>query len=332
MKKLFRAIRYSSVGIFLAGIITTIVGCSTEDQLRALLLFLLMLFSGGGGSSGEINFSSPANVSGFAGLADVGITFSVQPSIFPSIQSQPVPLQSFTFVWDFGDGSIGTGNPVTHIYAMAGTYRVCVTITNTSSGNRRIVCVQIQVGASPLNFVTGTLIDRLTIPEATPIRTLPCEVGFPNLDTVIPNLYGGLTRREVTMTATPFTTGTSDVTFKVPGDGTISISVSGAPGTGCDWLVNVSVLQWVEDPITNTTDLSGIAGVAIPVLSASGVTGCTIREGAAPFLSSVAVDPVPPGVLFPNPGWSAAGTHIRLTGCNFSPGAKLVIGSPIVVP
>ncbi len=53
LKSLFRVIRYSSVGIFLAGIFTTIVGCSNEDQLRALILFLLLMLSGGGGEVEE---------------------------------------------------------------------------------------------------------------------------------------------------------------------------------------------------------------------------------------------------------------------------------------
>jgi len=71
MKSLFRAIRYSSVGIFLAGIFTTIVGCSNEDQLRALILFLLLLLTGGGGMMEEeappaVTFSG-AELTNFSG-------------------------------------------------------------------------------------------------------------------------------------------------------------------------------------------------------------------------------------------------------------------------
>jgi len=65
MKSLFRVIRYSSVGIFLAGIFTTLVGCSNEDQLRALLLFLLLLFAGGG-SEEEMATTSPLAGTNFA--------------------------------------------------------------------------------------------------------------------------------------------------------------------------------------------------------------------------------------------------------------------------
>ncbi len=53
MKSLFRVVRYSAVGASLAGVVSAVVGCSSEDQLRALLLFLLLLFGGGGEGGGE---------------------------------------------------------------------------------------------------------------------------------------------------------------------------------------------------------------------------------------------------------------------------------------
>jgi uncharacterized repeat protein (TIGR01451 family) len=36
-----------------------------------------------------------------------------------------------TYVWNFGDGVMGTGNPVTHTYPMSGTYTAVVTATNS---------------------------------------------------------------------------------------------------------------------------------------------------------------------------------------------------------
>lgn len=53
MKRLFRAMRYSSVGVVLAGIFAAIAGCSNEDQIRALILFLILLLTGGGGQDAE---------------------------------------------------------------------------------------------------------------------------------------------------------------------------------------------------------------------------------------------------------------------------------------
>ncbi len=48
MRGLWKIIRYSSIAVFFTGILTTIAGCSNEDQIRALLLFLLLLLTGGG--------------------------------------------------------------------------------------------------------------------------------------------------------------------------------------------------------------------------------------------------------------------------------------------
>ena len=37
------------------------------------------------------------------------------------------------YTWDFGDGTTGTGQSVSHTYAATGTYTVKVTATNTLS-------------------------------------------------------------------------------------------------------------------------------------------------------------------------------------------------------
>ncbi len=55
MEKVFRTIRYSSVGVILAGIITAISGCSDEDSIRAIILFLILLLTGGGGEQAAMD-------------------------------------------------------------------------------------------------------------------------------------------------------------------------------------------------------------------------------------------------------------------------------------
>lgn len=49
MGSLWKAVRYSAVGISLAGIFSIISGCSSEDSIRAIILFFIMLLMGGGG-------------------------------------------------------------------------------------------------------------------------------------------------------------------------------------------------------------------------------------------------------------------------------------------
>ena len=52
-----------------------------------------------------------------------------------------------TLFWDFGDGIVATGNLVSHNYAVAGVYTVCMK-ENDSIGN--ILCVSCdQVGSNP---------------------------------------------------------------------------------------------------------------------------------------------------------------------------------------
>lgn len=70
MKALFRVIRYSSVGVFFAGIVTAIVGCTQEEQIQAILLFLLLLLTGGGSGPAFIAHSCVTSV---AGLGNEGL-------------------------------------------------------------------------------------------------------------------------------------------------------------------------------------------------------------------------------------------------------------------
>lgn len=74
-----------------------------------------------------------------------------------------------TYAWDFGDGSAGTGNSVTHSYSTAGTYAVTLTVTsgsNTVSSTQQVFvtnCTPISStqgnwyfgGTAGLNFSTG---------------------------------------------------------------------------------------------------------------------------------------------------------------------------------
>jgi hypothetical protein len=42
--------------------------------------------------------------------------------------------QGATYAWDFGDGSTSSNEDPSHVYANAGTYYVCLTVSNTNAG------------------------------------------------------------------------------------------------------------------------------------------------------------------------------------------------------
>ena len=53
-----------------------------------------------------------------------------------------VPL----YAWDFGDGQSGSGSPITHTYALTGTYTALVTVTNPVSTYTATTVVTITTG------------------------------------------------------------------------------------------------------------------------------------------------------------------------------------------
>ena len=71
------------------------------------------------------------------GLAPAGVSFTFDPT--SPLAGQSIDFDGavssgtapFTYTWDFGDGSpLSTGDPITHSYAVAGTYPVTLTVTN----------------------------------------------------------------------------------------------------------------------------------------------------------------------------------------------------------
>jgi hypothetical protein len=84
-----------------------------------------------------------------SGLASgTSITFTAQGASDPEL----------TFNWDFGDGTTGTGSPVSHTYANAGTFNATVTVSDgkksaTASGS---VTIRNLTGAWTGTIVSGT--------------------------------------------------------------------------------------------------------------------------------------------------------------------------------
>lgn len=71
---------------------------------------------------------------------------------------------STTFVWDYGDGSTGTGIYTTHLYSSTGTYTICVTLTDASTTCTANYCDNVNY---VLRAGSGFVLKTVTAPPAT---------------------------------------------------------------------------------------------------------------------------------------------------------------------
>ncbi len=162
MKSLFRVIRYSSVGIFLAGIFTTIVGCSNEDQLRALILFILLLLSGGGGS-GEEETSSL-----------VSFTFSAGPAL----SFNQAFGENTTACTDGGADNFHPANvtlvdiDTASVNVTINAFRYCRTLAATDE--MQVIVVE----GTPPNLTLKARTETMTVTDADCTARVMCIVHF----------------------------------------------------------------------------------------------------------------------------------------------------------
>ena len=56
-------------------------------------------------------------------------TFTFQSSPAATVFAANMQNVGASYVWDFGDNSVGTGSLITHVYANPGTYNACLTVT-----------------------------------------------------------------------------------------------------------------------------------------------------------------------------------------------------------
>jgi PKD repeat protein len=82
------------------------------------------------------------------------------------------------YIWDFGDGTTGTGQTTSHVYNAAGTYTVTLTVT-TSAGQQGSATTTATIGggttAVPLPTGCSNLV--LTWPDGTPTSTVAAAVS-----------------------------------------------------------------------------------------------------------------------------------------------------------
>ena len=62
------------------------------------------------------------------------------------------PNKSGEYSWEFGDGSSGTGNPISHTYAAEGTYKVILVYKDSSCASSAILEVVIGSNQKPTSF------------------------------------------------------------------------------------------------------------------------------------------------------------------------------------
>lgn len=163
-----------------------------------------------------------------------------------------------TYAWSFGDGSTGSGDATTHLYADAGTYTWSLTVTDDDGGS-------VTTGG------TTTVTDELpTISAAT---------------------YGSTTEGSSASFSATASAGASDtLTYAWSfGDGSTGTGASPSHTYADDGSYTVTLT--VTDDDGNTTSTSGTSTITnvAPTLGAVSVTGAT--EGSVATLTTSAVDP-----------------------------------------
>lgn len=77
----------------------------------------------------------PCEVNAFANITSNGLSITADAS--GSTSTYPMLL----YVWDFGDGTYGTGITATHNYALAGTYDVTLTVYTLDNNGRFVIAL-----------------------------------------------------------------------------------------------------------------------------------------------------------------------------------------------
>ena len=174
----------------------------------------------------------------------------------------------YTYAWDFGDGTTGTGSPVDHTYSTTGPFTVVLTVTDA---NAKTATATHTIGSAPPFIVT------ITCPTTGTVgATVNCTTSA----------TGGTAPYTFAWTATGGTpgsgTGTSfSTTYDVKGSKTISVtgtdSATPTPATDTKSAsVNIAALTLGVTPTVPTT---GTVGTAVSV-------SATATGGTSPYTFS----------------------------------------------
>jgi len=127
-------------------------GNSQQSQALTLALGLPGMITTWMLSQPAILGQVPADGKPIATISDIGPARAGQAVSFESYAPYDPTHQhqgsTFSYRWDFGDGTGASGQQVSHTYASAGNYILNLTITSTGGG-ARIITKQISVGTPP---------------------------------------------------------------------------------------------------------------------------------------------------------------------------------------
>ena len=182
-----------------------------------------------------------------------------------------------SYAWNFGDGTMGTGESLTHTYANPGTYSVTLTVTNTAGTSTEII------------FPTGQTVLNDGGPSATITQILTVCPPTPTLSGIDPT--SGPAGTLVTLTGTNLTQIQQVLFGTIPGG---IVSQSGA-----------SLMVIAPAGITPGTT------VTVSVLDCSGTTSNELH-----FTYTNSCCPATPTITSISPRCGTAGTLVTITGTN----------------
>ena len=194
-----------------------------------------------------------ANAGGpYTGTPGAAITFSGAGSTDPQ-------GQALTYLWNFGDGSTGTGVSPTHTYTDAKTYPVTLTVTNTAG-------------------LTGTASTTATV-TAKPAQSPVANAGGPYTGTagtaIAFSAAGSTDPQGQTLTyAWAFSDGATATgvapshAFAATGSYTATVTVTNTAGLSSSATANVTVNAVVSPTASIHGPYTGVAGTAVTFSSA----------------------------------------------------------------
>jgi hypothetical protein len=249
--------------------------------------------------SAELPPTAVASATPTSGAAPLTVSLSAQGS-----SAAQGSVASYS--WNFGDGTIGSGERVTHTYTSAGVYQPSVTITDTDGNVASASTAPIVIGA--LGSVSGTAtFPTVPIGQETPVQTLTLtSVG------TTPLAVSGIT---VSNDGLGDPGGEQDV--RIVSDGCSGTTL--APGSSCR--VGVAMVPQAAGPRATliTFEDNGMApdstivtgtGEDVETATSTGVQLSTPGPGEAPIASATIAPTSGGGTIQFEVGGSPAGAPV----------------------